>query len=123
MSSIHRNMKTALLFRSALPSLFWVEVAFVTFLALVPSPSIPTAFIFWDKAQHTLAYTALSISGYFAFPKGLKHVFIGLIIHGACIEVIQSTLTTTRFGEPLDVVANSIGVLIGLVAFFATQQN
>ncbi|NNE02340.1 MAG: VanZ family protein [Eudoraea sp.] len=37
----------------------------------------------------------------------------GLIIYGILIEVIQSNYTTYRSGEAMDIVANSIGAIIG----------
>ena len=100
-----------------MPLLFCICLALVTLLALIPSTSIPKAIQFWDKAQHALAYSVLSIIGSFAFPQRLRLVFFGLITHGAIIEVMQGALTRTRFGEPLDVLADGIGVLAGIIAY------
>lgn len=37
----------------------------------------------------------------------------GLIIYGTLIEVIQSNYTNHRSGEAMDIVANSIGAIVG----------
>jgi len=100
-----------------MPLLFCICLALVTLLALIPSTSIPKAVQFWDKAQHALAYSVLSTMGCFAFPQRLRLVFFGLITHGAIIEVMQSALTRTRFGDPLDLLADGVGVLVGIIAY------
>ncbi|WP_153062378.1 VanZ family protein [Candidatus Methylomirabilis limnetica] len=100
-----------------MPLLFCICLALVSLLALIPSTSIPKAFQFWDKAQHALAYSILSIMGCFAFPQRLRPVFFGLITHGVIIEVMQGALTSTRFGDPLDLLADGIGVLIGVIVY------
>lgn len=102
------------LFLRYMPQLFFVALALVTILSLIPSDAVPQAFQFWDKAQHALAYTVLAIMGSLAFPRQLKLVLLGLLAHGAAIEVMQSTLTTTRLGDVLDWFADGTGVIAGI---------
>ena len=116
-----KNNDPAIQLRLCLPLLFWLSVGLVSVLALIPSTAVPQAFHFWDKAQHGLAYAGLAMSGYLAFPLKLKRVFIGLIAHGALIEIMQSALTTTRFGDPLDWLADAIGVVFGLMVYAALR--
>ena len=99
------------------PLLFTIGVVLVTILALIPGPSIPPVFVFWDKAQHSLAYMVLSITGYFAFPQRIRLVSIGLLIHGAFIEIMQMVFTTTRFGDVFDWLADGVGILIGIIVY------
>ena len=101
-----------------MPQVFFAGLALVTILSLIPSTAVPQALQFWDKAQHSLAYMALSITGVLAFPPRLKLVFAGLLAHGAAIEIMQGTLTTTRFGDVFDWLADGIGILAG-IAFYA----
>jgi VanZ family protein len=98
-----------------MPQVFFLGLTLVTILSLIPSTSVPQAFQFWDKAQHALGYAALSVSGCLAFPRRVMPVFIGLLAHGAAIEVMQETLTTTRFGDVFDWLADGIGILAGMV--------
>lgn len=99
-----------------MPYVFFTGLALVTILSLIPSTSVPQSFQFWDKAQHALGYVALAVTGCLAFPQRLMPVFIGLLAHGAVIEILQGTLTTTRFGDVSDWFADGTGVLAG-VAF------
>jgi len=103
--------------RRYLPAFFIIGVIFVTILALMPGASIPPVFLFWDKAQHALAYTVLSITGFFTFPQRVKLVSIALIAHGAVIEIMQILLTTTRFGDIFDWLADGVGILIGVIVY------
>ncbi len=98
----------------AMPVFFWLSLALVTVLALMPGPAVPHALLFWDKAQHSLAFAVLAISGCLAFPNNLRCLCLGLITHGAVIEILQSALCRTRYGEVSDWLADGLGVLIGL---------
>ena len=99
------------------PQFFFASLVLVTILALIPAPAVPQVVQFWDKAQHALAFAALASLGCYAFPQRVRLVFIGLLLHGALIEALQGTLTTTRFADVYDWFADGIGVLIG-VSFF-----
>lgn len=102
-----------------MPPTFYAGLVITTVLCLIPSTSVPPAFQFWDKMQHAFGFAMLGITGAFTFPKNLKGLCMGLIFYGAVIEVMQATLTTTRSGDLLDCVADSIGVFIGLAAYAA----
>jgi VanZ family protein len=95
--------------------LFFLVLAFFTILTLIPAPSVPRVFEFWDKAQHALAYAVLAVIGCYAFSPRAQLVAFGLLIHGALIEVLQSTLTTTRFGDVTDWFADAFGIFVGIV--------
>jgi VanZ family protein len=42
---------------------------------------------------------------------------MGLIIYGALIEIMQSSLTSSRFGDVWDWVADGIGVFVGIAIY------
>lgn len=100
-----------------MPQLFFTGLALVTILSLIPGSAVPSTFHFWDKAQHALGYVALAVTGCLAFPQRAVLVCFGLLAHGAIIEVVQGTLTTTRFGDVLDWFADATGILAGLVIY------
>lgn len=79
----------------------------------MPGSSLPLALLFWDKAQHGLAFALLALVGCLAFPRFLPAVLLGLILHGAIIEVVQSLLQLGRYGDVYDSLADTLGVLIG----------
>jgi VanZ family protein len=83
-----------------------------TGVALMPAEQMPSAFQFWDKAQHALAYFGLGLAGFWAFSHRPNWVLGGLIVHGALVEVLQATLTTTRQGEWSDWLADGVGVAL-----------
>ena len=96
-----------------MPFIFFLGILLFTILALVPGKAVPAVFVFWDKAQHVSAFIMLSVSGGLAFPGKARLTYLSLGIYGALIEVMQSTLTTTRHGDFFDWLADSIGILIG----------
>lgn len=98
-----------------LPHLFVLALALITALSLMPAPAVPQVFQFWDKAQHALAYAALAACGCGAFPSRARRVAAGLLIHGALIEVLQGTLTSTRYADITDWFADAIGISIGML--------
>jgi VanZ family protein len=69
-----------------------------------------------DKWQHCFAYFVLSISWLIVFYKKKKKlvVVVCCILLGVIIEILQNTLTSYRTGDYHDIIANSLGVLIGL---------
>ncbi len=83
-----------------------------TGVALMPADQMPSAVHFWDKAQHALAYLGLGLAGLWAFARKPYWVLGGLIVHGALVEVLQATFTTTRQGEWMDWLADGVGVLL-----------
>jgi len=96
----------------------WFGIAFamlgvVAYFSLIPNP--PGADIN-DKLLHFSAYTGLSagFSTLVHSHRQLSGVAVGLIGFGILIEILQG-LTGYRFMEALDVLANSVGVLCGLL--------
>lgn len=73
-----------------------------------------------DKAYHSIAYFTLAIAWLFTFyqkPNKKYLIVICCIVFGIIIEVLQSNLTVYRTGDYLDVLANSLGVLLALTVF------
>ena len=89
----------------------------------MPGTSVPPVLQFWDKAQHALAFTLLTLTGAVAFPDKTRWVYVGLMLYGGLIEILQATLTTTRFGDVMDWVADGIGVLAGVAIHVILLSN
>jgi glycopeptide antibiotics resistance protein len=113
--------------RTFLPSILWMIIILV--LCLLPKRDIETIDFSWlpknaDKVVHAGFYIILAILLSFAFIK-YKFRFRKLLIitlticafYGFSIEVMQHYFTTTRHFELLDVLANSLGSVIGLIIF------
>jgi VanZ family protein len=92
----------------------------IIYLSLIKTPKNMIEIAQIDKVYHSIAYFVLSITWLFAFQKKsqVKYIIVILcIILGIIIEVLQSTLTIYRTGDYLDVLANSMGVILALVTF------
>ena len=100
----------------------WCLVIAVIILSLGPPPPplVPTI-DYGDKLGHVLAYFVLM--GWFAqiYHKPRERLFylIGFLLLGGGLEILQA-LGGTREGEWLDMLANSIGVLL---AWFVTKTR
>ncbi len=75
-----------------------------------------------DKFLHASAYVVLMISWlmYTTYaPRKVKDglLFIILAVFGIIIELLQGSLTQSRTGDFLDVIANITGLIIGLLIF------
>lgn len=97
----------------------WLGVAAAVTVCLVPGSELPDTGMS-DKTEHFLCYAALTC--YFAglYPRSRYWVIaIGLVFMGIAIEFAQSAMHLGRVGDVRDVLANSIGVVIGLILSFA----
>ena len=97
-------------------ALFWLLVLTTLWLSLIPVDQIPSAFSFWDKAQHALGFAALCFLGLLAYPGRIRLLLFGLALFGAGIECAQWT-TGWRQGDWQDWVADCMGMLMGAVAW------
>jgi len=101
-------------------------MVFITVLSLVSfedDNSLDISIPYFDKLVHfTFYFVASILGGLFGkeISKGplsktrvLGISFVGLVFYGIIIEVIQSSMTTYRSGELMDVMANSVGALLG----------
>ena len=97
---------------------------FLTVVSLITLKRIPRIGIgFDDKLYHVLAYIVLTVLWYFAAkePKTRKTIIIigvSCIVFGIVIEAVQGKVNVNRVADLLDVVANVIGVSIGLLYCF-----
>ncbi|CAI8431883.1 MAG: Uncharacterised protein [Flavobacterium sp. SCGC AAA160-P02] len=84
---------------------------------------IPQQFLSEDKLFHLIAYFFLTISWLHAYHKNklfinnTRSVIICCLIYGTVIELLQGLLTSYRTPSYLDILANSIGVVIAYLGF------
>lgn len=94
---------------------FWTLVLVTLWLSLITAEQVPSAFHFWDKAQHAIGFFGLAMTGLLAYPGHLRRVLVGLALFGIAIEVTQ-WLTGWRQGDWQDWVADCVGLVVGGVA-------
>jgi len=86
-----------------------------------------------DKVVHFIFYFVAAVLGALFFVetkeekstliKYLKILALSLIFFGIVIEVIQEVMTVNRSGDVFDALANSIGVILGIIAIFTQFQG
>ena len=82
-----------------------------------------------DKLNHAIAYFFMALSWFYAFQKkklrSLKEMYIVIlcILYGILMEFLQWGVTSYRTASYLDVLANSLGVLIAYLGFYFFQKK
>ncbi len=111
-------------------------MVFVTFSSLysfedsdISNFNIP----YGDKVVHFIFYFVAAVLGSLFFIetkekksiriKYLKILALALILFGIIIEVIQGTMTVNRSGDVFDALANSLGVILGIIGIFTQFQG
>jgi VanZ family protein len=92
-----------------------VAVLVVATLSLTPPPPLPVP-PGGDKVEHFLAYCLLAMGAVqlFAPRAGWLLAGAGLVALGGGLEFAQAVFTETRMMDPLDALANTLGVVAGL---------
>jgi VanZ family protein len=98
-------------------SLGVVLVVAAIWVCLMPANQVISAFEWSDKTSHLLGHgiLALYFTGIVA-RKAWWKIFVGLLVMGIGIEFAQYFMHVGREGDPRDVLANSAGAALGLVA-------
>jgi len=94
----------------------WLAVGLVCFLSLTPHPPEPLSFQHIDKVEHIFAYTSLSLWFCQLYEKSTQQIrlALGFIAMGIVIEILQG-LSIYRYFEYADMLANSLGAILGLL--------
>ena len=85
-----------------------VVIIFFSFFSITPPSAIQSP----DKYLHTIAYLFLSFSASLRKPANYILIFIYFLFFGIIIELIQPYFN--RYFELLDILANSIGILLAI---------
>ena len=102
---------------------------FVIVASLVSFNSVPKVKVVGsDKVVHFLFYLMFVVfwsltkkQSYFKIKYSLLIVVIA-IVFGIIIEILQGVLTKTRQADFYDVVANSLGAIVGCLALFCVKK-
>ncbi|WP_304036440.1 VanZ family protein [Mesonia mobilis] len=103
-------------------------------LSLINLKDIPAPkFEHSDKYMHTIAYFGLTLIWYMYYfsrkawlsvqIRSLGIICLLIIAFGIFIEILQDSLTTYRTIDSLDMLANSLGVLIAFSLIFALKTQ
>lgn len=102
---------------------FWLYLAVVLLLTLSPVSYLQpvSAFTFWDKAEHGLAFAALAGLALLVWPARPLLLLLILLVFGGAIEQIQAA-TGWRSGEWADWLADGIGLAGGFLLWYAARR-
>ena len=104
----------------------WVfAIVCVIALSLVNLSGLPPVPEGGDKVEHFLAYALLSASAVQLFAKRRACLLMAalLVALGVGLEFAQGALTTTRMADSRDALANTLGVLAGLLTVFMPLRH
>lgn len=96
--------------------LFWAFIGIVTTLLLMEHSTSIAGFPHMDKAVHMALFFILTVIGYCAYAKHSIWLYTGLIAYGGITELLQATLTVTRYASIFDWLADMTGILLCALA-------
>jgi VanZ family protein len=82
-----------------------------------------------DKFLHTVAYFFLMLTWLYSysrkedFYKRIKFLILGCLIYGIVLEALQGAFTSYRTGSYLDILANSLGIVLAVLAFHLFEKK
>ncbi len=97
-------------------TLFWLALIISYISAIVPQDIAPTIGSLSDKSIHFIAFAVLTLLLRFAYSITWFQTFLLLFVYAVFIEFSQF-FTPNRSAEVLDVVADVIGIWIGLLVY------
>ncbi len=105
-------------------ALWWLAVLGTIVVCLIPPPPIPLPENS-DKVEHFLAYFLLAASAVQIYQRRAALIWaaVGLVALGIGIEFAQGALTVNRMADPMDALANSVGVLAGMAIVFTPLRD
>jgi len=102
-------------------TLFWLALIGSYIFAVVPQDMAPKVGSLSDKTVHFIAFAVLTVLLRFAYAITWFQTFLLLFVYAAFIEFSQF-FTPNRSAELLDVVADVIGIGIGLLFYPFIQR-
>lgn len=97
----------------------WGLIIAAIIVCLLPGKSLPETGVS-DKFEHFALYAFLMVWFAGLYPRNRYFLIAGaLLVLGIAIEVAQGAMHLGRTGDVRDVMANGIGIAIGLVLAFA----
>lgn len=95
-------------------AVFGAAVAVILYLTLAPSNDVPGSGLIWDKAAHAIAFGLLVIIGLLMSTHRRWTVVAAVWALAAGIEVAQALMPFGRQGDWIDLLADTIGIVLGV---------
>ncbi len=104
-----------------LRTLFWLALIGSYIFAIVPQDMAPKIGSLSDKSTHFIAFAVLTLLLRYAYLVTRFQAFLLLVIYAVFIEFSQ-LFTPNRSAEVLDIVADVIGIGVGLLFCYFIQK-
>jgi VanZ family protein len=94
----------------------WLLIGGAIIANLMPAHDLPTLGGISDKTEHIVGYAVLSLWFAGIYPRArYPMIGVGLLVMGIVIEGLQGAMHWGRQADLMDVYANTIGIVCGLV--------
>jgi VanZ family protein len=101
--------------------LYALATAILMVLCLLPTRDLPDPGT-GDRFEHTAAWFVLTLTGYILAPNRTLAIPAFAAIYGVFIEVLQGLTPTGRHSDPLDFVADTVGIALAVLLFLAARR-
>jgi len=95
-----------------------LATAILLYMCLAPSDDLPKVNL-WDKEEHALSWFVLTATGLILAPRRPRAIALYTFGFGVFVEVVQSLMGFGRDADWHDVAADSIGIVVAFIAYFA----
>ena len=100
---------------------YGLAVAVLLYLTLAPAEDLPKEHL-WDKAEHAIAWIVLAGVGLALWPARPRLIAGFAFGLGALIEVLQWAMPFGRDGDVRDLLADSVGITVALLAWSVVRK-
>jgi len=97
--------------------LFWLTLFGSYALATLPIDHQPEITPFSDKGNHFIAFATLTILILYGYRVSYIKASLLMLLYGIWIEITQLFIVN-RYAEVMDVVADVVGIFMGIVIFY-----
>ena len=101
--------------------LFALATVILLILCLLPSRDLPDTGT-GDRFEHTAAWFVLTITGYLLAPNRKLAIPVFALAYGAAVETLQGVVASGRHSDPLDFVADAVGVALAVAVFLIVRR-
>ena len=95
-----------------------LATAILLYMCFAPSDDLPKVNI-WDKEEHAIAWFVLAATGLILSPRRPRGIALFAFGLGAAVEIAQQLMGFGRDGDWHDVAADSIGIVVAFIGYFA----
>jgi VanZ family protein len=103
-------------------ALYALAVLILLVLCSLPTRDLPDPGT-GDRFEHSAAWFVLTITGYLLAPNRRVAIPAFALAYGAFIEVWQGLIPTGRHSDPMDFVADTVGVALAVAVYLVSRRT